>query len=151
MNSVTEVRHGKPHPAIITVDQLDIILTSMLKEIPSNTKLPFPTKHKDILSLYKICTVTSAIREMRIIYEIKLPLPFNENYQLYKILPFPTKIGNKFLYVHQSMDYVLIDFDKKHFYDLTSKEVNKCTAKRFLTIMPSYTSVIRFPIEPRSL
>lgn len=45
----------------------------MLKELPSNAKLVFPTKHKDILSLYKICPVTYVAQEMKILHEIKIP------------------------------------------------------------------------------
>lgn len=52
LDLVSDVKHGKPHPAIISPDQIKPALAQIKQEIPNGMRLPFVANDENILYLY---------------------------------------------------------------------------------------------------
>lgn len=70
--------------------------------------------------------MSATILEHKIIYEFLIPLPFIDNFHLYKVIPLPTRFKNNFVFIQPSTRYVLIDYKKEQYYNLDETELAHC-------------------------
>lgn len=61
------------------------------ENIPRSLIIPGERHHESILQLYKIVSPRARVTDNNLIVEISLPLLYNEEFKLYKILSVPTR------------------------------------------------------------
>lgn len=126
LDVLVNAKNGTPHPTIITPDQLKNVLLKIKQELPGDLQLPYLGIENDILPLYEISSMSATIRKEKVIYEFKIPLPFRENFQLYKVIPLPTRLNNKLVFVQPTSKYLIIDYKKENYYNIESEDLNHC-------------------------
>lgn len=122
---LTELKHGKPHPSIITPKQIQEKLFEIQKHLPPTLSLPISI-NDNLFHIYQLTNSRTGILNNKIIFELTLPLPFMDQYQLYKVTALPTPHQNKFLYVQPSLEYLMIDLNREHYYTLNTIDLNNC-------------------------
>lgn len=55
-----------------------------------------------------------------------VPLPFNTQYQIYKIIPLPTNHLGNLNNIHANMKQVAVDYDREHYYEISFNEMQNC-------------------------
>ena len=123
---VTDVRHGNPHPAIITPTQMRGLLTTIQNQLPNHLVLPYQKHENDLLQIYRIGRMSTAVVNEKIIFQLKVPLLFRENYQMYKVIPLPTTYNGSYIYIQPSMNYLIVDYNREHYYTLNKVDLNNC-------------------------
>ena len=126
LKQVTEVKHGKPSPSILSISQIREALSQIQKEIPASITLPISNDENDALQIFRLGQMSAAVINSKIIFEFKIPLPFKENYQLLHLIPFPTFHENSFAYIEPSIKYLIVDSAREHYCPLTEIEIDKC-------------------------
>lgn len=126
LDLVTDVRHGKPHPSIITPKQVDDLLTSIQKNLPKELTLPVDRFSNSILQIYRLGQISTAIVGDKIIFNLKIPLPLRESYQLYKVVPLPTRHNNDYVFIQPSLEFLVVDYNREHYYSLNKMDLNNC-------------------------
>jgi hypothetical protein len=62
-------------------------------------------------------------------YVLKIPLVNSDVYNLYKLIPFPTKVNNSentFVYIESERDFLMIDTMKQMYVKLNELELDEC-------------------------
>ncbi|XP_055910707.1 uncharacterized protein LOC129945069 [Eupeodes corollae] len=77
--------------------------------------------------------------------EITLPLLYNEEFKLYKVLAVPTFNNGNFTCIVPSSDYLLVNLQRNHYYPINKDEFSRCKERPFETYWctlqhPLYTS-----------
>lgn len=104
-NSVTFCKLRTLHPSIIRSNEF----FAELQKISSYYKnqLPYELKYQNILEFESILEVNCKIEANRIIYFLIMPIDFEEQFELFQLLPIPTKINSEFVTVVPDIIYFL--------------------------------------------
>lgn len=117
---------GRIHPLILSVQQFKDELTKIHENIPKSLMIPGERHHESILQLYKILSARARVTDNNIIIEISLPLLYNEEFKLYRVLPVPTEHNGNFTSIIPSSEYLMVNLQVNHFYPLNKDEFSKC-------------------------
>lgn len=105
---------------------MKLVLETIQKQIPNSLTLPIDKDKNDLLQIYQLVSVRTAVRANKIIFLVKLPLPFRDHYQLIKVYPLPTLYKENFAYIRPSLEYLVIDYNREHYYSLNNFDLQNC-------------------------
>lgn len=123
---VTDTHQGHTNPMIIPPEQLQGQVMLIQANLPSDIKLPGGSQHIDLLRLYSSMTVRTALRNEMLIFDIRLPLINNNEYQIFKLYPLPVKHNNEMLAIRPSTEYLLINLKRDLYQAMTGSEFERC-------------------------
>lgn len=129
LDVVLSTHSGKIHPLILTVQQFKDELTRIHDNIPRSMMIPGERHHESILQLYKTLSPRGRVTGSNIIIEITLPLLYNEEFKIYKVLPVPTWHNGNFTCIIPSSDYLFVNLQGNHFYPINKDEFSACLQK----------------------
>ena len=113
------------HPNILSPKNLLSELIISTKFIQNNLHFPYALLEQNTESIINLADVKVFKISELLIFVIRIPLAVDETYDLYKLIPFPTKIfDNKFIYVKPRQEYLLINEQRTIFSLLPNME--KC-------------------------
>jgi hypothetical protein len=77
----------------------------------------------------KIIDIEVFLNENVLGYILKIPLVNSDMYNLYKLIPFPTKVNdseNTFVYIESERGFLMIDTMKQMYVNLNEQELDEC-------------------------
>lgn len=104
-NSITFCRLSTLHPSIIKSKELFSELEKIVFHYKS--QLPFELKYENILDFEAIIKVNCKIDSNKITYFLSIPIDFDKEFDLYYLLPIPTKHESEFVTIISSAKYLL--------------------------------------------
>lgn len=122
---LVDMHQGHINPHLFTPDQFTKQLEKINNNLPTGCKVP-ETPQDDLRSLYKLLKGRSRIQEDQIIFEILLPLIATSEYEVFKIIPVPTKFGLHRVSIIPESEYLMITLEKDKFYQLNEVEYKSC-------------------------
>lgn len=97
LDLVTDVRDGKVDTHLIKPDQFEEQLNIISGQLPSDLSLPCVNTRHCARSQYKLARVHTRLTSRYLLFEVKLPLINNEQYELNRIIPIPKIIENTYI------------------------------------------------------
>ncbi len=122
---LVDMHQGHINPHLFTPDQFAKQLAKINNNLPTGTKIP-ENPQDDLRSLYKLLKGKTRVSENQIIFEIILPLVSASEFELFKIIPVPTKYKLHRVAIIPESDYMIITLEKDKFYQLNENEYNSC-------------------------
>jgi hypothetical protein len=104
---------------------MDSLIQSM-PSFPKDTILPFPLSKDSMYLLYKICDVHVYLNEGILGYVISLPLIGRGIFQVYKMIPVPIPLGNKFAYIKTGEANLCVDQTRLYYFEISNEELKDC-------------------------
>lgn len=104
-NSISFCRLGTLHPSIINSHDLFLELKNI--EIHYKNTLPFQVKYENILNFEAVLKINCKIESDKVIYFLSLPINYETNFDLFFMLPLPTKVESKLLTIIPISKYLL--------------------------------------------
>lgn len=126
LDMVMDSRSGNINPLLITPAQLQGQIDQIRDKLPNTVVLPESSSHDDILLIYHLMSATVAVMAQTIILRIKIPLIYNENFQLYKLNSVPILHEEKFSWIIPSTPYLVVNLKRDQFYPINVFEFDKC-------------------------
>lgn len=104
-NSLTFCKLRTLHPSIIKSHELFV----ELQKISSHYKaeLPFELNYENILNFESVIGVTCKVEKNKIEYFLSIPIDYNIQFDLFYMLPIPTKIESEFVTLIPNTRYLL--------------------------------------------
>jgi hypothetical protein len=149
IDAFVHAEQGTLQPQLITAEKIKQLLGS--QKLPSGMDYPnFPFSE-----LQKIITPITYSYKQYLVYILEIPLFSPMNYQLYKMLPFPTAVKVEeptYTYVHYNKEYIFSDPLRQHFGKMTINELMECfKPNEFMYVcreeIPIYTYVPEMDCE----
>lgn len=125
LNLVTDLYQGHVNSHLFTPDQFLQQLVKVNSNLPAGSRVP-ETPQDDLKPLYKLLKGKARVTSRRIIFDITLPLVSTSEYQLYKVIPVPTKHGNHRVSIVPESKFLMITLEKDYFYQLSENEYTLC-------------------------
>lgn len=97
-----------------------------LLHIQNNLKntqtLPLDLQLDNSIQITKSATVSGAIYDKKIFIEIKFPIPENEIFKIYEIIPIPIKHGNRMVVIEPRVEFLLLDQNETKYISMRKEE-----------------------------
>jgi len=120
-------RAGQIHSGVLSIEALHESMKEIKLSLPKGTSLPIDIDDIEPYSLYQLSEVNVIYQNQLLIFNIKIPLVDQQNFNLYNIIPMPIKINNKqFAYVKNTYDYIAISPSNEYFTTFTPQQLNTC-------------------------
>lgn len=126
MNALVSAHGNKLSPTIITPQQLKKQLQTIRQHIDGSLGVPEDYTHNSMKTLYQIMNVKAMVTGDKIIFKSTLPLLHNEKFQIFKLIPVPTKEGSNLLWIESTVEFLLATINRGYFYPITEQEYEKC-------------------------
>lgn len=141
---ITDVHQGHINNHLFTPEIFLQQLEKINNNLPTGTKIP-DTPKDDLKSLYKLLKGKARVTRKRVVFDLVLPLISTSEYELFKLIPVPTKHGNQRVAIIPESSYLLITLERDKFYQLDQIEYNAClkttTLKKICKLQhPIYTT-----------
>lgn len=121
-NSLRDFKKGRLDPILINPYELEQHLKDVDNIIGSSNRLP--SKHfAELETITKLAVVHS---KNCLIFHIEIPLLRKEHYTLYRMVPVPTLILGKLMYINPSTEYFAISESSSNYYLMSKLEFQKC-------------------------
>lgn len=104
-NSLTFCKLGTMHPSIITPNNLFFELRRISSHY--HNQLPFELKVENIIEFESIIEIHCQVETDRINYFLSIPINYESKFELFYLLPIPTKHGSTFLTIITNSKYFL--------------------------------------------
>lgn len=121
-----ETSNVKLGPVLLSPDQLEKEASLLKTNLPGSLRLPINDDNKQLLSLYQVMTVKSQIKRNKIMFLVQIPLLLSESFMIYALRPIPLIIGNKFMVISNTEDYIMANLHFDRFYLMNGNELDKC-------------------------
>lgn len=126
-NTLTNTNLGVVHPLILPPHILQEQLKNIQNHVPTHLTLPRTENGIDIKTIFSLTQIKSRLSNNKLILEIGLPLVSTENYQLFKMIPVPFKVGNHYAYVRSIQNFLIVNLLRDRYTTLNSNEFNQCS------------------------
>lgn len=124
---VIDSNHGRINPNLITPDQLKQQISIIRDTIHDSFSIPgVGGDSQNLVQLYKIITVETAVRTDKIIFHLKVPLVNKELYQLFSVIPVPTHFNNSYIWIQPTHKYLAVTLKRDQHFSLEESDVSKC-------------------------
>lgn len=104
-NSITFCKLKTLHPSVIKTNDLFLALRNISQHYKN--QLPFELKYQNIFDFESIITINCKIEPTRINYFISVPIDYEKQFDLFYLLPIPTKYESAFVTVIPNVKYFL--------------------------------------------
>lgn len=129
-NSLVFCKLGIMHPSIITPN--DLFLELQRISFHYNNQLPFEIKIENILDYESIMEVHCQVDTNKINYFLSIPINYEINFEIFYLLPIPTRHSSNFLTIIPNTKY-LLKSDQNVIYALhdicTKNKLYQCNSK----------------------
>lgn len=126
ISSILFAKQNILHPSIITPNNLRNELIKVT--LNSDRQFPIPLNdYKNIHKYFSICKLSVIYNNEFLIFAIKIPLVENQMYNLYNLLPLPSRYDEKstvYSYVDTQYPYLLLSTTKTHYSRL--RDLSNC-------------------------
>lgn len=127
LDILVEAYNGKIHPTLITQEQLRNELINIRSHLPKGTRLPQELTLDNLNQYFKYIRTRARVYEGKVIIELKIPLLYNTDFQLFKMASVPVPLdSNKMAYIKPSSPYYMVTIDRTKYYTLNEIEFSKC-------------------------
>lgn len=118
---------------LLTVQQLIGEVDLLTRSLPTEIMLPKIQDTDDILALYQLMTTKTKISGKYLIFELKIPLVYKEQYQIYKPISLPTT-NVPSIFIRPRMELLITDLHRRTYSSMSIYEWQKCTSVNDLII-----------------
>lgn len=75
---------------------------------------------------YRLLTTRAAIVKEQVIFEVQIPLVQGEDYQIFNVIPVPTKYHNGYAYLEPQSQYVLVSSTRVWYQPISAVKLSEC-------------------------
>lgn len=125
-------------PPRLMLQQLQYIQNNL----PSHLTLPIINNTLDTKTIFSMTSIQSRLSTNRLILEFRIPLSSVETFQMFKLIPVPTKVGTHYAYINSHQNYLITNLERDRYTNINSDELNKC----FLTSEGIYVCKPQYPL-----
>ena len=119
--------NGNIHTAVMPIDQLQKELIHIRGHLPSLNKLPAQLNEDGLLQYLKNIKTSARIFNQKLILELKIPLLYSSEFQLFKLVSVLTKVDDSSMaYINPTSEYLLVTMERDKYYPLTQEEFTQC-------------------------
>lgn len=108
-NSLTFCKLHAMHPSIIKINDLYSELNRIYKNY--NNEFPLEPTLENIPEFEKLITVNCKLHSNKIIYFLEIPINYETNFELFHLIPIPSKHETEFVTVILNKEYFLKSYD----------------------------------------
>lgn len=95
--------------------------------LPQHLNMTTVNNRIDINLLYAVSETRVRVTADKVIFKTKMPLVSVEIFQLFHLIPVPTRIGENFYYIGRSTEYLLTNYLREHFTSISQIDLDSCT------------------------
>jgi hypothetical protein len=117
IQSCLSAKGGIIQPQVLSPNHMIEILDSF----PRDLQVPVPLSYAYSYLLINILSID--------VYIVRTPLVSHYVYDVYRVLPFPTKINDtksKYTFIQPEKEYILIDSTKQYYVKFRQEDIRKC-------------------------
>lgn len=126
LNMVINIKNGAISLRLLTPSQLIDQLAVIRRYLPPDLKLPYDESSSQTRQLYQLMSTEARVTKKNFIIRVKIPLPYREEYQLFHLIPVPTRHENKFVFIEPSSTHLIVNLLRNNYYGLSEEELHRC-------------------------
>lgn len=126
LDASTNTRLHSINPLILSPKLMLEQLQFIQNNLPNHLTLPKINNKIDTKTIFSMTTIKSRLNKHKLILELQLPLTLVETFQMFKLIPVPTKIDTHYAYINPSQNYLIANLDRDRYTTLNSDDFNKC-------------------------
>lgn len=126
IDSLTNIYAGKLNFHLLTPEQLKEEMNTIMSLLPSDLSLPFSYSQLNLPKLYQILIVKARATKKFVIFEIKIPSVIRDNYELYRLIPIPQRIGVNMVSLIPLSEHIVINIQKDSYTPMPETDVRNC-------------------------
>ncbi|PZC81701.1 hypothetical protein B5X24_HaOG212145 [Helicoverpa armigera] len=130
LDLVTDVKGGRVDAHLLKPDQLQEQLNIISGQLPSELSLPCTNSHQCIRQMYKLSRVHVKLTRDFFLFEVKLPLVNNEQYEISRVIPIPSIQGQIQKHIITTSEYLALNLKKDVMMPLTYDDLRTCIQLR---------------------
>lgn len=121
-----DLHHGKVSPLLLTPTQIKRELQLIREYLPASTMIPMQPGGNEYSNLYKQLTARGRIMENKAVFEIKIPLLTNEQFEIYQMIALPIPGDNSQQFIELSARYLGVNLHRDKFLTLSEMDFSQC-------------------------
>jgi hypothetical protein len=129
LSAITFAQKGILLPQIVTPEDITEAFQLSQSTLPTGLSLPSTARVAYKHVLMDIVDIDVFLNDNILGYILRIPLVHSVVYNLYKLMPFPTKVRNSedtFVFISSEEDYLLLDTSKQIYAKLSDLQASKC-------------------------
>lgn len=127
------IHKGRVSPNLLTPVQLSAQLTAISHHLPQDLNVP---EGDTLLDIYKLLSCKISSTANNILFQVTLPLIRNDIFQLIKIIPIPTPVNGKLIWIKPTAEFLAINLRKDNYHVLHKEDItHNCqhvTSKKYI-------------------
>ena len=123
-DTITDAKHGKISPLLISPRQIEQEITQIKRHLPSSLHLPFD--QADIAHLYSVMSSKSGITADHILFILTLPLTNHEVFSLFQITPIPAVLNDTMISIQPETTYFAVSPHRDQYFAMSHQELQNC-------------------------
>ncbi|CAK1583973.1 unnamed protein product [Parnassius mnemosyne] len=128
LDTITDIYHGRFNFHLLSPEQLRNELGIIASQISKELALPIENILATLESIYHLLTIKARICEEYLLFEIKVPLNSRDSFEIFHLIPVPTKINNsKMVNTILISKYVAINLAKDAYIVMGIDEISSCS------------------------
>lgn len=114
---LVEAYNGQIHPTLISQDRLREELINIRSHLPTGTKLPQELTDENLIQYFKYIRTRARVFDGKVIIELKIPLLYNTEFQLFKMASVPVPINDhQMAFIKPSSPFYMVTVDRSRYY-----------------------------------
>ena len=125
---LTDARHNKISPLLISPQQLQREIIKIKEHLPASLHLPF--NQNDVIHMYNLMTSQSGISSDHILFIIRIPLTNNEAFNLFNIVPIPAVLNDTMVMIEPETSLIAVTPHRDQYFALTNEDLKACKSTK---------------------
>lgn len=125
LDMLTDLHQGQVSSHVFSPKQFKEQVEVMKSELPIDSMVP-EIAQKDIKSVYRIIRGSARVTTNYIILKIIFPLVSKMDFQLWHVIPIPTRHNNSHFTIVPDAEYMMMNLQRESFYVLNHQELRTC-------------------------
>ena len=139
---VNAALNGKLHTTILSTRKWLTELREIKINLPVGTALPLEITQEAIPDFIKLSEVTIFHKDKYLVFVIKIPLVYSNEFTVYNIIPLPMEYDSKSLVlIEPEIEILAISRDKENFFGLTNRQWETCEELKTYTLCKNSQSI----------
>lgn len=123
---ITNTYHGRFNVHFLTPGQIQKELNIITGHLSQKLKLPIENSRHDLSNIYQLLNVRTRMKDLYLIFEIKIPLISRDEYDLYKMVSIPERNSDNMFYFMPISNYVAINLKRDTYVPISDLDLSKC-------------------------
>lgn len=111
---------------LIPIEQLEDNLIFINNHVGKNEELAIDFMRDGVYGIFKTASIHSILRNNLVLIEISLPILELEEFEIYRAIPIPTKVNDKYVTILPSSDLFITNTEKTQYIPLSEQELKNC-------------------------